>query len=766
MSVNSNLFPPVIKDTQVPFLRTESCRIYFSLSSFNSFSEIKHAQVTLINQENNQTAFKSSTWPLGIKFIPSSNIAIDAEATDDYKYYISISSSQVLNNQFELNRFYKVQIRFGDNNLPQISPTATWVNANIDHFSQWSSVSLIKGISQPIVEINQLEQRISPPVAVAHKFTSFVGKLSFADAAETETLKSYNIVLKDSNYDVIINSGQIVTNQYHPNNFAYQLKRDLQYEPESYALYFNYTTINGYKATARFPFYIQYVEQQQLNAMIEVTPDEQRGMMKIDIAFKPMFATDKTLMIKRTASTSSFLEWEDVKQLKYDGSFRHLWYDTAIESGTWYKYRIQQYRDQSGSLVSNGKISVATDPVICTFEDVFLTREEAQLKVQFNPNVSDLRYNVNESQQVTLGAQYPYVRRNGNNYYRSFSVGGLISSLSDEMKWYDSGYNENGNYFYDRNISEPFTSKEELYGAATDLYDGYNAINNINQYNDYIYQREFRQKVMEFLYKNNVKLFRSLTQGNILVKLTNITLSPISTIGRMLYSFSATATQIDKYTADNLAKYNIINKFYYTYSTLTIDDTFEGERSLITRFYEQLPTLQKKVTDIMQLDFEYDGPEDIIVYAKPKHNTNFIRHVLQDGELTLRYSDSDPIADAYFWGIHIGPDNYTETNQYYYSTEDVPNPQNCYVYYIVDEYVYHIDHYVQFYNEAGILATYPEEIVPSQSEPNEHSLLVEPLYYKMIYYDGEWYPFSENQEIMIRELGAVITYTYRAKKEG
>ena len=168
----------------------------------------------------------------------------------------------------------------------------------------------------------------------------------------------------------------------------------------------------------------------------------------------------------------------------------------------------------------------------------------------------------------------------------------------------------------------------------------------------------------------------------------------------------------------------------------------------------------------MQLDFEYDGPEDIIVYAKPKHNTNFIRHVLQDGELTLRYSDSDPIADAYFWGIHIGPDDYTETNQYYYSTEDVQNPQNCYVYYIVDEYVYHIDHYVQFYNEAGILATYPEEIVPSQSEPNEHSLLVEPLYYKMIYYDGEWYPFSENQEIMIRELGAVITYTYRTKKEG
>lgn len=762
MSVVSNLFPPIVKDVENAFIRNGDCNIYFSLSSFNSYNDIKHVQVTLINQKTNQSAFKTNLYPLGIKFI--SSISIVSNPTDDFKYYITIANEDVINNIFELNQFYKIQIRFGDINLSQ-NPDSTWINDNIDHFSEWSQVCLIKGISQPTVEINQLIQQISLPIAVAHKFTSFVGKLSFAEVAETETLKSYNIILKDSHQDVIINSGQIITNQYHPNNFAYQVKRDLQYEPESYTLYFNYTTINGYKATASFPFYIQYVEQQQLNATIEVTPDEQRGMMKIDIAFKPMFATDKTLIIKRTSSTSSFLEWEDIKQLKYDGSFRHLWYDTAIESGTWYKYRIQQYRDQLGSLVSNGKISAATDPIICTFDDIFLTCGDTQLKVQFNPNVADLKYNVNESQQATLGAQYPYIKRNGNNYYRSFSVGGLISSLSDEMNWYDSGYNENGNYFYDRNISEPFTSKEELYDTATDLYEGYNATNNINQYHDYIYQREFRQKVMEFLYKNNVKLFRSLTQGNILIKLTNITLSPISTIGRMLYSFSAAATQIDKYTAENLAKYNIINKFYYTYSTLSINDTFEGERSLITRFYELLPILQKKVTDIMQLDFEYDGPENIVIYTKPKHNTNFIRHILQNGELTLKYSDSDPIADAYFWGIHISSDDYTETNQYYYSTEDITNPQNYYVYYIIDESVYLIDNYVQYYNEAGILATYPEEIVSNQTNPNEHSLLVEPLYYKMIYYNGEWYPFSENQDIMLRQLDVAITYTYRIKKE-
>jgi hypothetical protein len=41
----------------------------------------------------------------------------------------------------------------------------------------------------------------------------------------------------------------------------------------------------------------------------------------------------------------------------------------------------------------------------------------------------------------------------------------------------------------------------------------------ITEYNDYIYEREFRKKVYDFLYKHNVKLFRSTTEGNILIKL-------------------------------------------------------------------------------------------------------------------------------------------------------------------------------------------------------------------------------------------------------
>ena len=108
--------------------------------------------------------------------------------------------------------------------------------------------------------------------------------------------------------------------------------------------------------------------------------------------------------------------------------------------------------------------------LLCTFEDMFLINDKKQLKLQFNPTVSGFRYNVSESIQTTLGGQFPYIRRNGNNYYRTFSLSGLISSLIDEDSWYDSKFDkgETSNSIDDSSNLEntnnilPFFSKEKV----------------------------------------------------------------------------------------------------------------------------------------------------------------------------------------------------------------------------------------------------------------------------------------------------------------
>ena len=173
------------------------------------------------------------------------------------------------------------------------------------------------------------------------------------------------------------------------------------------------------------------------------------------------------------------------------------------------------------------------------FEDMFLTGHNKQLKLEFNPTVSSFKRNVVESNTVTIGNKYPFIKRNGYTYYRSFPISGLISSEMDED-----------------NI---FTSREELLHGKDniELYDDYNKKNKIPSNYDFTYEREFREKVEEFLMDNTVKLFRSPTEGNILVKLMDINFQPNQTLGRRLSSFSATAYEIDESTIANYSKYGI-----------------------------------------------------------------------------------------------------------------------------------------------------------------------------------------------------------------
>lgn len=71
-------------------------------------------------------------------------------------------------------------------------------------------------------------------------------------------------------------------------------------------------------------------------------------------------------------------------------------------------------------------------------------------------------------------------------------------------------------------------------------------------------ERYFKLKVLEWLTNGKIKLFRSATEGNYLVRLTKVSLKPNDKLGRMLHSFSCTAFEMDEVTYDNLVGYGII----------------------------------------------------------------------------------------------------------------------------------------------------------------------------------------------------------------
>jgi len=95
-------------------------------------------------------------------------------------------------------------------------------------------------------------------------------------------------------------------------------------------------------------------------------------------------------------------------------------------------------------------------------------------------------------------------------------------------------------------------------------------------------ERDFKLEVLEWLHNGRPKLFRSPGEGNYIVRLMNISMSPNDTLSRMLHTFTSTAYEIDNYTFANLKDYgflNIAEKVNYGIKnvSLNINDTVNNE---------------------------------------------------------------------------------------------------------------------------------------------------------------------------------------------
>ena len=535
-----NLYPPQMPTYQDAFLTTETCRIYFSLSIYNSFNEInKNAQVTVSNQQTNKSVLLGTKYPNEIKLC---EVKRDAARASD-QYYIEILPAD-LENGFEINQYYKVQIRFTSSTAPEPPSNAgidKWLVDNKELFSEWSTICLIRAISQPSLQLVNFPDE--GDVIFSNSNVDIVGSLVFEDENESDQLSNYQIKLYNnedtSNPELVLDSGIIYTNSSQNSN---QLNYTLDYllEPgTAYLLTISIETRNYYFQTFDYTLLIVQATDNPLNANIIAENDAEMGSIKVSIAATEFQNFTGSVIIRRTSSKSNFNIWEDVYERVYnvEDNINFVWYDITVQSGVWYKYAAQKKLGAG----SRGAVTEMEEPVLAYFEDMFLIANNQQVRIRYNQQVSSMRQNIAEARTETLGAQYPYIRRNGYINYRSLSISGLITFFND--------YNDT------------FTSKDELYGdAASPLYAAYNETQNITDFNDYVHEREFREKIIQFLYADNIKLFKTLTEGNVLVKLMNISLSPQQSLGRYLCSFSCEAYEIAADTFDNYLYYNVIEK--------------------------------------------------------------------------------------------------------------------------------------------------------------------------------------------------------------
>ena len=608
MAVNINLYPPVM-DTYTPAflvgssdIQKNTCRVYFSISLYNSLNDIKNAQVIVANQNTNLSVLDKSKYPCEIML---TDIKTDLTRVSDDKYYIEIKNSDI-EEGFQINQYYKVQIRFtaagaADVSLDTPQAIDSWLAANLSNFSEWSTVCLVRGISVPSLSVSGFDISADTTLWSLNN-VDVVGRLTYADPAETDTLKSYQIKLYNINNQLLSDSGIIYSNTYSSiNEFNYTFEYAFN-EGESYYFTFEYETANMYTESNTYEFMVVQESADILHADLTATLDNINGCIILNIKSKEegeSFVGNIT--IRRASSESNFTIWEDIHTESFEENSKldYTWYDYTIKSGVYYKY-IAQRRSSIGN--RGIAIHAEGEPFMMLFDDMYLTGGDGQLNIRFDPSVSSFKRTVSESRTDTIGSKYPYIKRNGYVEYRQFPIGGTITHLMDP--------------------SHLITSREEIFRDSLDNYTEFNKDKNvrIDDFNDWTYEREFREKVMDFLYANKVRLFRSATEGNILVKIMDINLTPNSTLGRRIYSFTATAYEVDAATIKNYDKYGISP--LGTYDTLLqFASDYVGQYneiipantealSLIQKKYEKYAKENYKIAiqnlDFLRLEFESD----------------------------------------------------------------------------------------------------------------------------------------------------------------
>lgn len=408
--------------------------------------------------------------------------------------------------------FYKIQIAYVDNS---------------NQVGYFSDVGVTKYTAHPDVTIDGLY-----PHGTNNALYNYVGVYSqYSGGDLAERAYSYCFTIYDSKGDVFLTSGEQIHNssldtEIYESRDEFYVNKEL-IANRTYKIQYVVTTINGLVASSQsYNIIKKDTIRPSINAVLEATPNYDDGYIELQLIPKDDKFYSGNFAISRSSSIDNFQTWDEICKftLNRESALRHLFKDFTVEQGIQYCYSLQQYNTKG--LYSN---RMKSEIVLADFEDMFLYDGKRQLKIRFNPSVSSFKNDILENKIDTIGGKYPFIFRNGNVKYKEFPIGGLISYLQDDQ-----------NYFLDKSALGP------LEFQGTDLTS-----ENIRA------ERLFKLEVMEWLNNGQPKLFRSPTEGNYLVRLLNISLSPNAPTGRMLHQFTAQAYEIADTSFNSLTEYNL-----------------------------------------------------------------------------------------------------------------------------------------------------------------------------------------------------------------
>lgn len=504
-----------------------------------------------------------------------------------------------------IGQYYKIQIAYGKTVIEN-GQKEYWVGAysptEIVKLAE-RGTALIKGMN-----INELNLRQ----------TYFKGSYdpSIRDPYEKE--EKYEFILYDNKRKMVDGTGILI----HDTETEYDewyYPKDLKYNQSYFVEYIIYT-INGLRISSGF-YEIEEPILPDIGYDISIYPIINREEACIEVYLKDINLEDGVDTIQGYYSLSRTVmgenEWTVLQNFVFDAKIIEekdtvpLYKDYYIEQGVTYIYGLQRYNIHS---IYSDRIE--TDYVTADFEHMYLIDPDgSQLKIKYNPNISSFKNTILETKIDTIGGNFPFIFRNKKVKYKEMNISGLLSYLSDEDK-----------LFYRKTF---FDIHEKFYPIGR-YGDPLYTPNGTQTFYD---EREFKLKVLEWLNNGEVKVLKTPTEGNYLIRLMNVSLTPEKTTGRLLHSFQATAYEIEEYNPFNLLKLNFIKlkniqalaQYVYTVKSVNL---FE-----ITDFEQQKSDEEKFFSE--NLLGKYAGTVDFLHITGAEPGTEF--------EIDMRESDGPQI---------------------------------------------------------------------------------------------------------------------------
>ena len=443
-------------------------------------------------------------------------------------------------------------------------------------YGYYSTPAIVKFTAKPQVKIIGLQDLIANII----NSQQFIG--SYYNSDNSEKVYQYRFILTSITGEVLEDSDWLLHNSYNDTSLTgstdtYTM-RYYMYPNRIYRIEYLVMTNNGLEASSVTYQVIQgTAEGADLEFNLRADLDYENGRVKVFIPNPKDYPKEKymmglendilsgTFIFTRASSTSNYQQWEILANFTYQSEYQNfVYWDYTVASGETYQYALQKYN--AAGVFSQRRTS---NRLQVAFEDIFLFDGTRQLKIRYNPKVASFKEVVSDTKKTTLGSKFPFILRNGVVNYKEFPVNGLLSYLSDNDRL--------------------FMSAEELnlpkyIENATDITDENIAI-----------EKSFKLAALEWLNNGSIKVFRSPQEGNYIVRLMNVSLTPNDTLSRMLHTFTCTATQVSDFSIASLEEYSltspeISHKMYNTYESRPIYLRNFVENQQNQGLFDKIPT--------------------------------------------------------------------------------------------------------------------------------------------------------------------------------